>query len=61
MRLRPCFSPAASRDFILLPPLTCAAFAVASRSASGLITTPLPSTETTSVVVSVHGAGTRAS
>ncbi len=61
IRLRPFFSPADNRLSSLLPPFAAAALAVASRSASGLITTPLPSTDSTSTVAFVHGAGTSAS
>ncbi|KUN50385.1 hypothetical protein AQJ43_33070 [Streptomyces avermitilis] len=61
IRFLPCFSPEASRVFIALPPLAAAALAVSSRRASGLIIMPLPSTDKISGVVSVQGAGTRAS
>jgi hypothetical protein len=50
MRLRPFFSPEASRVRMALPPLAAAAFAVASRRCSGRMTMPLPSTEATSSV-----------
>jgi hypothetical protein len=61
VRWRPGFSPAAGRLRIALPRLAAAAFAVASRSASGLVTAPLPSTVSTGLVASVHGSGTDAS
>ena len=58
IRLRAGFSPLASRVRYGPGPLASAAFRVASRSASGRITTPLPSTDTTSTVASGHGWGT---
>src|SRR6266511_3866628 len=58
IRLRAGFSPLASRVRYGPGPFASAAFRVASRSASGRITTPLPSTDTTSTVASGHGWGT---
>src|SRR6266511_4135821 len=55
IRLRAGFSPLASRVRYGPGPLASAACRVASRSASGRITTPLPSTDTTSTVASGHG------
>ncbi len=57
MRLRPFFSPEASRVLYVLAPFAAAAFAVASRSASGRITMPLPSKVSTSSVPGPAGTG----
>jgi len=59
MRLRFGFSPDAKRVRKRLF-FRAAALRVASRSASGRITMPLPSTEITTRTSRVHGAGMRA-
>jgi len=58
MRLRLGFSPEASR-VRKVAWARAAALRVATGSASGRITTPLASTEITSDVAAVHGAGIR--